>query len=112
MQEKLKIRYLNELEVAKKLIASKQYDNAFHSLEIAHILGQKYVIPHTVVHFYMLKVGILTKDFGEILGQLIRIPLGIIGSFIGIVPVGNTGGSNVSAIKEMEIPEDIREFLD
>ncbi len=30
----------------------------------------------------------------------------------GLVPVGNTGGSNVSPFKPMVIPEDLRHILD
>ena len=60
----------------------------------------------------MLKVAFLSKDMKEILGQLFRLPLGIVGSLVGIVPIGNTGGSNVSAFKRMELPEDIRIMID
>ena len=59
----------------------------------------------------MLLVGIKTINLGEILGQLIRIPAGIVGSFINVVPRGNTGGSNVSALKPTPIPEDLKKYL-
>tara|TARA_R110000868_G_scaffold269233_3_gene528626 strand:- start:4667 stop:5017 length:351 start_codon:yes stop_codon:yes gene_type:complete len=96
---------------AKKKIALKEYSDAFRLLERAHIMGQRYVVPHTVTHFFMLKIGLLQFNLKEIFGQLIRLPLGILGSAIGKIPVGNTGGSNVSVFKTMDIPEDLQDLL-
>ena len=39
-------------------------------------------------------------------GQALRIVLGAIGSAVGRVPVGNTGGSDVSMFRHMSIPPD------
>lgn len=97
---------------AKRLIVEGQLQEAFQYLEKAHVIGQRYVIPHTISHWYMLKIGMLRKDFKEIFGQLIRIPLGILGSFIGAVPLGNTGGSNVSIFQKMDIPMELKEILE
>ena len=36
---------------------------------------------------------------------------GFVGSLLGKVPVGNSGGADVSAFAEMPIPEDLREIL-
>lgn len=88
------------------------FDEAFYHFERAHVLGQNEVWPHTLSHLWMLKVGIKTKNLKEVLGQLLRIPLGVLGSSIGIVPTGNTGGANVSAFKKMPIPEDLLRELD
>lgn len=112
MNPKLKKAFSQEISNAKEMIRSDSLVEAFHALERAHILGQKYVIPHTISHFYMLKIAFLRRDLKEILGQLIRIPLGILGSSVGTVPVGNTGGSNVSAFKKMEIPTELKKLLD
>jgi hypothetical protein len=60
----------------------------------------------------MLRIGWKTRSVREILGQLIRIPGGIVGSAIGLVPVGNTGGSNVPAMKRLSIPDDLKQYLD
>lgn len=112
MHKKLKIAFENEIESAKKFMAKYEYASAFNHLERAHILGQSYVIPHTRTHILMLIVGIKTRNIKEIWGQLIRIPAGIIGSTVGILPHGNTGGANVSALLKMEIPNDLKELLD
>ena len=59
----------------------------------------------------MLKIGLLKRDFKEVLGQLFRAPTGILGSAIGILPTGNTGGSNVSPFKKMNISDDIKKLM-
>ncbi len=100
-----------EMDRALSLMAEKEFSESFSCLERAHILGQNFVWPHTLSHLYMLKVGILKRDWKEVIGQLFRLPLGLLGSFVGIVPTGNTGGSNVSAFIKMDIPEDLREIM-
>ena len=104
--------FVHEVDQAKSFINEKVYDKAFYHLERAHVIGQRSVILHAISHFYMLKIGILKRDFREIIGQLIRLPLGILGSAVGIVPTGNTGGSNVSAFVKMDIPEDLKKMID
>jgi hypothetical protein len=111
MNEILKSAFENEIEIGKTLFLRKDFEKAFYHFERAHILGQKFVITHTKSHIWMLRIGIKTKNVKEIIGQLIRIPAGMIGSFIGKVPIGNTGGSNVSLIDEIEIPPDLLEVI-
>lgn len=112
MNSKLRKYFNLEIEKAKNLIVKKDYEASFTHLERAHVLGQRYVIPHTISHWYMLKIGIAERNFKEVLGQLIRLPLGILGSLVGIVPTGNTGGSNVSAFQKMEITQDLLELME
>ena len=88
-----------------------KFDEAFSALEEAHILGQKHAIPHTISHLYMLKIALKKNDFTEICGQLFRIPTGILGSLVGLLPTGNTGGSNVSPFKKMKIPDELDKYL-
>ena len=47
----------------------------------------------------------------EIVGQVTRIVAALVITRIW-VPVGNTGGSNVSATKPMPIPENLRGMLE
>ncbi len=100
-----------ELKEAKNLYESDELERAFYHLERAHILGQGYIIPHTVSHLWMLKIGLRKKDLKEILGQVLRISTGILGSAFGILPAGNTGGSNVNPFKPMDTPEDLKNIL-
>lgn len=100
-----------EMSKAMQLIENNSLEEAFYHLERAHILGQKYVIPHIKTHFWMLKVGLMKKSPSEIFGQIIRIIFGALGSFIGIVPVGNTGGANVNMFSPMQIPKDLESII-
>ena len=111
MNTKLKKNFYLKLAKAKGLISLKQYEEAFSFLEDAHVLGQRYIIPHTIAHIYMLKIGFLQKDLKEIIGQLFRIPTGVLGSMFGILPIGNTGGSNVPPFKKMEVRDDLQKML-
>ena len=58
----------------------------------------------------MLKLGASGRDWREVLGQLSRIIAAAVFSRIW-VPIGNTGRANVSAMKPMPIPDDLRRIL-
>jgi len=60
----------------------------------------------------MLKFGIRLKNTKEVLGQIPRLLIGGVKSFVGKVPVGNTGGANVPPLLPMEIPKDLQEIID
>jgi hypothetical protein len=101
----------NEIHRVRAALAKRDYDTAYQHLERAHILGQRYVWPHAYTHLLFLLIGYRRRDAREILGQLARIPLGMLGSAMNKVPTGNTGGTNVSMFKKMPIPDDLQELL-
>ncbi|XDD54591.1 DUF3703 domain-containing protein [Leptospira sp. WS4.C2] len=103
----LKQAFSLEMNQAKNLYKESKYTESFFHLERAHILGQRFVIPHTYNHWWMLKVGIRKKDNREIFGQLVRLVVAGIGSLIGRVPLGNTGGANIGIMQILPIE---REF--
>ena len=105
-------KIIEEFSIAKKMYSKRKYNECFFHLERLHVLGQRSVYWHTVAHFYMLRVGFVTFNFSEIVGQLLRLPLGILGSLAGVVPVGNTGGSNVGMFRKMDIPADLALYLE
>lgn len=111
MTPKLKTAFDQEMQLAKSLFKETDYSLCFHHLERAHILGQRDYIPHIASHYWMLKVGIRQQNMREIFGQILRI-IGSAGSLIGVIPIGNTGGSNVSPVKPMPIPDDLAHFFD
>ena len=111
MHPRLRTAYDTELQSARRAFSANDLATAFGHFERAHILGQWYVGAHTRAHLGMLRVGWRRRDAREILGQLLRIPGAILGSAVGRVPRGNTGGSNVSAFLEMPIAPDLRELL-
>jgi len=101
----------HEMGEARSLFAAKEYNACFSHLERAHVLGQRYLLPHLQSHCWMLRVGLTRRDRREIVGQILRIFASFPGSLLGMAPRGNTGGANVSAYAKMDIPEDLQEFL-
>ncbi|PJZ46390.1 DUF3703 domain-containing protein [Leptospira brenneri] len=112
MHPVLKQAFEIEMDKAKTLYKESKYTECFSHLERAHILGQRFVYPHTVNHWWMLKVGIRKKDNREILGQLVRLAVAGIGSLLGRVPIGNTGGSNIGIMKVLPIEGDLKVLFD
>lgn len=103
--------FSQEMLVAAKARIDGDLNLAFHHYERAHILSQKFTIPHIKSHIGMLRVGWLRKDLREMVGQCIRMVAALIFSKIW-VPIGNTGGANVSALKPMPIPDDLKQLLE
>jgi hypothetical protein len=91
--------------------AAGEAKSAFAALERAHVLGQLDVVPHLRVHWQMLRVGSSAGDWREVTGQLMRIALVPVGHLVGRLPVGNTGGTNVSAFKPMPIPPELERLI-
>lgn len=84
---------------------------AFRHLERAHILGQRNTRLHVRSHVGMLGIAWQRSDVREITGQLTRIVAAALFSSLW-VPVGNTGGTNVSATRPMPVPPDLQAILD
>lgn len=111
MPKNLKPYFLKELQDYKKEIATGNLKSAWYHLERAHILGQKYPYAHTYVHWKMLQFGFRTKSKKEILGQIPRLILGGVFSFVGKVPHGNPGGADVPALKPFPIESELQDIL-
>lgn len=85
-------------------------DAAWACLEAAHVLGQRATRLHVRAHASMFSMAWRDKDLREIVGQLSRIVTAALFTRIW-VPQGNTGGSDVSPLKSMPIPDDLQELL-
>ncbi len=109
--EKLKIYFDNEIKLYHETFAAGELQVAWRHLERAHILGQAYPLEHSYAHWLMLKFGIRIKSSKEVMGQIPRLLVGGVKSFVGKIPVGNTGGANVPPLEPMEIPKDLKEIL-
>lgn len=107
----LKPHYRMELEGYQTEMGKGDLPLAWRRLERAHILGQPWFVQHTQVHWLMLKFGIRIKNRKEIIGQLPRLLVGGVKSFVGKIPTGNTGGANVPPLKKMSIPQDLENLL-
>lgn len=112
MPDGLKPYYRNEIRMFHQCVLEDRLQVAWRHLERAHILGQPWAIEHTEIHWEMLKFGFRIKSSKEIAGQIPRLLIGGVKSFVGKIPVGNTGGSNVPPLRPMEIPEDIRKWME
>ncbi|MFO0334489.1 MAG: DUF3703 domain-containing protein [Pseudomonadota bacterium] len=92
--------------------AARDYRTEFHHLERAHFLGQTSTIEHVRVHALMFAWALRQRNIRELIGQLLRIVGAATKTVFGLVPVGNTGGSNVSPFEPMPIPADLQRILD
>ena len=102
--------YIAEMEQAKRAYRNGSFDSCFRYLERAHILGQRNTRMHFLSHWWMLKVAVRTINGKEIVGQILRIFASIVFSWLW-VPLGNTGGANISAFKPMPIPEEFKKYF-
>ena len=84
----------------------------WNHLERAHILSQPMGGAHVRTHVAMLACGFRRRDRREIVGQLLRLIVAGPGSWTGWYPVGNTGGADVSALRPMPVPDDLRAILE
>jgi hypothetical protein len=101
-----------ELIQARRMRVVQDYDAEFHYLERAHILGQASTIEHVRVHALMFAWALRQRKTRELFGQVLRIIGAATKTALGMVPIGNTGGSNVSPFKPMPIPADLQRILD
>ena len=85
---------------------------AFSHLERAHILGQTSTVEHVRVHCHMFLWSIRQRNVRESLGQLLRIVGAAIGTAAGLVPQGNTGGTNVNSFKSIHIPPELAALIE
>lgn len=92
-------------------MSARHHDEAFKHLERAHILGQSHVCPHVLSHWLMLRVALAQRAPVAAFGQVVRIGLGAIGSAVGVVPSGNSGGSDVNMFAKMPVAPDLERLL-
>jgi len=112
MPSQLNKFFQSELAQAETLFEQDNFFQSWQHLERAHILGQPYPYHHSLVHWRMLLFGIRTKNTREIIGQVPRLLVGGVKSFVGVVPVGNTGGANVPPLKAMPIPDELQKIIE
>jgi hypothetical protein len=103
--------YRHELAEGYARLVQGDLSGAFARFERAHILGQRRTRLHIRAHAAMLKLGWTRRDYREVMGQLSRIVAAALFSRIW-VPEGNTGGANVSALKPMPVPDDLKRILE
>lgn len=102
----------SEVLAAYQAEARGQPGIAFSHLERAHVLGQTSTVEHVRVHWHMFLWGIRQRNARECLGQLLRVIGAAVGTAIGLVPQGNTGGTNVTPFKSMPIPPELAALIE
>ncbi len=63
---------------------------------------------HSNSHQHMLVFSCKLENSKEILGQLPHLIIDGVKSFVGEIPVGNSGIANVPPLKSMQVPEDLK----
>ena len=101
-----------EIKLARALMRQNEHDQAFVHLERAHVLGQQHPLPHVLSHWLMLRVAVRRREPAAMLGQAARIVLGAVGSLVGSVPTGNTGGTNISMFKRLPIEPELLKIME
>jgi len=60
----------------------------------------------------MFMLGWRQRDISELLGQLLRIAGAATKTGFGLVPVGNTGGANISPFKRLPVDTELAAIID
>jgi hypothetical protein len=60
----------------------------------------------------MFRFALRNRVHGEAAGQLWRIVAASIFTATGLVPEGNTGGTDVSGFRRLPVPKDLKQALD
>lgn len=101
-----------EINAARARMAAGELDAAMRHLERAHVIGQLQVWPHVLSHWLMMKLELRRGRPFAAFGQFVRIVLGAIGSAVGVVPTGNTGGSDISMFQRMPVAPELQAAID
>lgn len=95
-----------ELALAARARRANHAAIEFKHLENAHVLGQESTYQHTKVHCLMLIWGLRQRNLREVLGQAFRIMGALSTTAIGLVPRGNTGGSNINPFAQLPLSQE------
>lgn len=104
---KLRPYFQKEIDLYRGALQKNDLQLAWSHLERAHIIGQRYPLAHSYAHWKMLQFGIRIRSTKEVIGQIPRLFVGGVKSFVGKVPVGNPGGANVPPLKPFPIDSEL-----
>lgn len=100
-----------ELDAAAAAELQGHFHTAFLHLERAHILGQPVTVEHVRVHWHMLRFALRHRRTAAALGQAWRVLAASVFTGAGLVPEGNTGGSDVNGFRRMPVPHDLQPVI-
>ncbi|WP_299762207.1 DUF3703 domain-containing protein [Ramlibacter sp.] len=101
-----------ELAAAAAAEAHGEFRTALRHLERAHVLGQATTGEHVRVHWRMFRFAWRNRLHGQAGGQVWRLVAAFIFTAAGLVPEGNTGGTDVSGFQRLPVPKDLQQMLD
>tara|TARA_R110002072_G_scaffold104099_1_gene228393 strand:+ start:5902 stop:6270 length:369 start_codon:yes stop_codon:yes gene_type:complete len=101
-----------EFNLAEEARLQGRFEQEFSHLETAHVLGQTSTVLHTKAHWMMWLWAVRQKNLRELVGQALRIVGALTKTVFGLVPVGNTGGANVSPFCVMAIRPEHQQLID
>ena len=100
MPARLQPYFEQELRAYRAALEKNQFSIAWRHLERAHIIGQAYPWEHSYVHWKMLFFGIRIKSTKEVIGQIPRLLVGGVKSFVGkIFGLFKLNIKNISALQ-------------
>jgi hypothetical protein len=88
MPSTLKPYFNKELQDYRSDLLEGNLSQAWQKLEKAHIIGQRWFIEHTYVHWLMLKFGVRIRSSKEVVGQIPRLLVGGVKSFAAKFQLG------------------------
>ncbi|MFQ3247746.1 MAG: hypothetical protein ACI9WC_003926 [Arenicella sp.] len=101
----------SELELAAHARESGNIIAEFQYLENAHVMVQESTYWHVKVHVLMFLWAVRNAQLKELVGQSFRIVGAATKTAFGLVPQGNTGGTNVSPFKTMPIKAEYQAII-
>lgn len=111
MPPRVRQAFEHELAASRRFESERNDAATWRALARAHILSQRWVLPHLRSHVAMLAVAWRSRDLREIAGQLLRLLLAAPGSLFDRAPLGNTGRSDVGIFAPMPIPAELARLL-
>lgn len=108
-----RIRAHVDAQLAAAGAAERAGDHAtsFQLLQRAHVLSQYSTVQHVRVHMQMLLWALRNHRGRDAVGQVTRLIGAATKTWLGLLPHGNTGGSDVSAFKSMPIADDLAALI-
>jgi hypothetical protein len=108
-----RIRPSVQAEMAASFAAEARgnFHTAFQHLERAHVLGQRSTALHVGVHWRMFRFAVRNRQPGAAFGQVWRMAAAAVFTAAGLVPEGNTGGTDVSGLRRLPVPADLKRLM-
>ncbi|CAN7467184.1 DUF3703 domain-containing protein [Acidovorax sp. LjRoot118] len=106
-----RLAYRHEIAMMKSALLACDEKAALRHVVRAHILGQRYLIPHVTSHAWMMRMAWTRGDKFELLGQLRRLLFALPAWLVGWVPVGNPGLASVSPLRPVPMSQDLAVYF-